>query len=345
MFNPTTGEEPRMTENRRNFFRNAGATAAAAALSPLLAGSAAADEGRHEGFLKQVLRARVFDLSHTWDENSPIAGVNPPYSMELNKTHADFTTIDKPGTRGQFGDGGKLSFTSEIQNFSGQHGAPSIDAIGHIGRNGKLFGGVDAKTATSNPLGIGRSGVGAHLDIDHYPKELLVNRGVLLDVAGFINRSSAPLADTVSITGEMLERTAHWQGVRLRRGDTVLIRTGWAQYFATDPKKYADPNASAGIGVDGAKFLVRNGARVVGDDTLTFEARPPIAGTPGGPDFEVFPVHMLLIADNGINIIENYNLEEIAAAKEYEFALIVPPLKIRGGTGSALRSFALVGSD
>jgi hypothetical protein len=31
-----------------------------------------------------------------------------------------------------------------------------------------------------------------------------------------------------------------------------------------------------------------------------------------------------------------------AAAGEYEFVLVVPPLKIRDGTGSALRSFALV---
>jgi kynurenine formamidase len=51
---------------------------------------------------------------------------------------------------------------------------------------------------------------------------------------------------------------------------------------------------------------------------------------------------MLVIADNGVNIIENYFLEEIAAAREYEFVLVVPPLKTRGGTGSALRSFALV---
>jgi kynurenine formamidase len=60
------------------------------------------------------------------------------------------------------------------------------------------------------------------------------------------------------------------------------------------------------------------------------------------PQFQVFPVHMLLIPQNGIYIIENYYLEEIAEAKEYEFLLVVPPLKIRGGTGSALRSFALV---
>jgi kynurenine formamidase len=50
---------------------------------------------------------------------------------------------------------------------------------------------------------------------------------------------------------------------------------------------------------------------------------------------------MLLIADHGINIIENFFLEELAAEQVYEFLLVVPPLKIRGGTGSGLRSFAL----
>ena len=60
------------------------------------------------------------------------------------------------------------------------------------------------------------------------------------------------------------------------------------------------------------------------------------------PKFELFPVHMQLIADSGIYIIENLNLEELAQAKAYEFALIVPPLRILGGTGSALRALALV---
>ena len=325
-----------MAGNRRSFFKTAGAGAAALALGEVMAGRAFADEGRHEGFIKQVLGARIIDLSHTWDENSPIASVNPPYSMSLAATHA--------GTRGTFGDGGKLSFTAEVQHFSGQHGAPSIDAIGHIGRNGKLFGGVDAAQSTSDPRGIGRdepAHTGAHLDIDHYPVELLVNRGVLLDVARFVNGDSTPLDANVKVTGRLLKDTAHRQKVKLQRGDTVLIRTGWGQYFSKDPATYSGPN-SAGVDVDGAKFLINSGARVVGNDTLTFEFRPPLNGS--GADFEVFPVHMLVIADNGVNIIENFNLEEIATAGEHEFALVVPPLRIRGGTGSALRSFALVPS-
>jgi len=50
---------------------------------------------------------------------------------------------------------------------------------------------------------------------------------------------------------------------------------------------------------------------------------------------------MRLIADSGIYIIENLNIEELAQAKAYEFVVVVPPLRVRGGTGSALRVIAL----
>src|SRR2546427_7719175 len=50
---------------------------------------------------------------------------------------------------GAFGDGGQLSFTAEVMHFSGQHGAPTLDAIGHIGRDGSLFGG-DRKSTRLN---------------------------------------------------------------------------------------------------------------------------------------------------------------------------------------------------
>lgn len=330
--NTAVKQKSAAADGRRRFFK-AGA-AAGLALAGLLGGGEARAEGRAvQGLIRAVKRARIFDLSHTWDEASPIAGVNPPYSMTLNATHEN--------TRGVFGDGGQLSFTSEVQAWSGQHGAPSIDALGHIGHNGFLFGGVDAAAATNDARGLGRSGVGAHLDMAHYPKELLVNRGVLLDVARFINRNADPLPGAFNITGEHLAETARHQRVRLERGDTVLIRTGWGRHFTEDPGLYKGDNA-AGVGVSGAQFLVDRGARVVGNDTLTFEVRPPIAFPPETPAFQVFPVHMLLIPQNGVNIIENYFLEEIAAAGEYEFLLVVPPLKIRGGTGSALRSFALV---
>jgi kynurenine formamidase len=49
------------------------------------------------------------------------------------------------------------------------------------------------------------------------------------------------------------------------------------------------------------------------------------------------------VPDNGIYIIENVQLEELSRARAYEFVAVVPPLKVLGATGSALRAFALVG--
>jgi kynurenine formamidase len=291
------------------------------------------DSDRTEDLLKAVRKARLIDLSHTWDKFSPIASVNPTYSFALDATHAN--------TRGSFGDGGQLSFTSEVMHWSGQHGAPSIDAIGHIGRDGKLFGGVDAAASTSNPDGIGTSGVGAHLAIDRFPNDLLINRGILLDVATMVQGDSSPLPAVFEITAAHLEQAAHRQKVKLKKGDTVFIRTGWGPYFKSNPAFYAGAS-SPGPGLNAAEYLIKQGARVVGDDTLTFEQRPPIAFV---PQLQVFPVHMRLIADKGVFIIENLNLEELAAKKAYEFAVVVPPIKILGGTGSAVRVFALVPHD
>ena len=303
----------------------------AISLTPALADH---DSGDARDLLNAIKKARLIDLSHTWEIHSPVAGVNPPYAFALQDTHAN--TLNK------FNDGGQLTYASEVMHFSGQHGAPTIDAIGHIGRNGSLFGGLDAVASTSNldGIGTGTNHVGANLAIDQFPTDLLVNRGILLDVARFVRGDSSPL-DAITqkeITADLLERTAKHQHVRLKKGDTVFIRTGWGPYFKSNPDLYKG-NDSPGPSLDGADFLIKHGARVVGDDTLTFEMRPPVVTS---PKFQIFPVHMRVIADSGIYIIENLNLEELSAAKAYEFAVVVPPLKVLGGTGSALRAFALV---
>src|SRR5918992_909362 len=200
--------------------------------------------------LQSIKDARLIDLSHTWDKNSPIANVNPKYSFALSATHEN--------TRCTFGDGCQLSFTSEVMEWSGQHGAPSIDAIGHIGRDGRLFGGVDALRSTENPDGIGASGVGAHLAIDQFPKDLLVNRGVLLDVATLVMGDSRPLPADFEITAKQLRDTARRQNVELQPGDTVFIRTGWGPLFKSAPGtevgQYNGP-FSPGPGLDAAEFL------------------------------------------------------------------------------------------
>ena len=181
-----------------------------------------------EAFISGVRAARVFDLGFTWDQSSPVLSLNPPYAFALNATHRQ--THEIFGTA----PGSQVSWASEILYMSGQHGAPTIDAIGHIGRNLKLHGGVDAVQATSRPDGIGND-----LGIDAFPRDLLLSRGILLDVARVVaNGAADPLPPGFEITGKHLEDAAQAHGVRVGRGDSVLIRTGWGQYFAKDNARY-----------------------------------------------------------------------------------------------------------
>ena len=285
---------------------------------------ASAQAGSAESLLAALRSARVFDLSFTWSDQSPVLNLNPPYSFALNRTHKMTHEIfgQVPGSR--------VSWASEIMFFSGQHGAPTIDAIGHIGRDLKLHGGVDAVAATSTP-----GGIGANLGIDSFPVDLMINRGVFLDVARHVAGGAAdPLPPGYEITAKHLDDTAKAQGVDVRKGDSVLIRTGWGQYFGKDNAKYLGEQ-SPGPGQDGAKWIIGKGARLAGDDTATFEKRPAAYGK------ELFSVHMMLLTDNGIYIVENMNLEPLSAAKAYTVALVITPLKIQGGTGSPLRALAV----
>jgi len=306
--------------SRRQWLTAAGTLAAAAALSsPARAeGAAGVDD-----FVHTVKGARVFDLSFVWTEQSPVLGLNPPYAFALNRTHKM--------THEFFGQapGSQLSWASDIMYFSGQHGSPTIDAIGHIGRNLRLHGGVDALAATSTP-----GGIGADLGIEAFPADLLVNRVVFLDVARHVAGGRPdPLPGDFEIKGEHLEATMRAQGVEVRRGDSLLIRTGFGQYF-TQRDKYLGAQ-SPGPGPDGARWIIAKGVRLAGDDTATFERRPAAYGK------ELFSVHMMLLADSGIYIVETANLEPLSDARVYVAVLVMTPLKIQGATGSPLRTIVL----
>ena len=53
------------------------------------------------------------------------------------------------------------------------------------------------------------------------------------------------------------------------------------------------------------------------------------------------PVHVHLLVESGIHIIEALNLEELSRNRIFEFVFVAAPLKIRGGTGSPIRPLAL----
>jgi kynurenine formamidase len=297
-----------------------------------LAGAVAASGGAAQAqprlsaddLVRTVKGARVFDLSFVWNDRSPVLSLNPPYAFALNRTHKMTHEIygQAPGSR--------VSWASDIMYFSGQHGSPTLDAIGHIGRDLKLHGGVDAVAATATPGGIGNK-----LGMETFPVDLMLNRAVILDVARQLAGGKPdPLPPGFEVTGAHLDATAKAQGVEVRPGDSLLIRTGWGQYFGTDNAKFLGEQ-SPGPGQDAARWIIDHKVRLAGNDTATFEKRPAAYGK------ELFSVHMMLLADNGIFIMENANLEPVGDAKVGVALLIVTPLKIEGATGSALRVLAL----
>jgi len=222
---------------------------------------------------------------------------------------------------------GGIAYAEDMMFFSGQHGAPTIDALGHISDNGKLFGGLDAVASESS------SGL-LKLGIEVYPKEKLINRAVLLDVARFKNVDALDAGQ--EITAEDLQATAKAEGVEIQPGDSVLIRTGFGKYFEADRAKYS--GFRPGPGENAARWLATKSIFLTGDDQMSYEVVPQ-KGT-------VFPCHRILIADSGIYLVENLNLEELSKAlaeqKSYEFILVLNPPRLRGATGAPVNAFAII---
>src|SRR5215472_3927484 len=79
------------------------------------------------------------------------------------------------------------------------------------------------------------------------------------------------------------------------------------------------------------RWISGKGVFAAGSDTVAFEFVPA----------PTMPVHVHLLVENGIHIIECLNLEQLAADRVYEFVFTAAPLKIRGGTGAPIRPLAL----
>jgi len=159
----------------------------------------------------------------------------------------------------------------------------------------------------------------------------IFTRGVLVDVAGV--KGVDMLEAGYEITVADLEAALRQQGVAITPGDAVLIHTGWGKLWMKDNAKYN--SSPAGPGIAAANWLVERQPVLVGADTFPVEVFP-------NPDKELFaPVHQILLVVNGIYILENLDLEGLARDSVYEFAFVMQPLKIKGGTGSTVAPSAI----
>jgi kynurenine formamidase len=159
----------------------------------------------------------------------------------------------------------------------------------------------------------------------------IITRGVLIDVAGLKGVDTLP--DTYEITVQDLEAALQKQSLKLQPGDAVLIHTGWGKLWAKDNARYV--KSCPGIGVKAAEWLAKQDPMLVGSDNWPVEVAP-------NPDPQIsLPVHQIMLVVNGIHLLENMKLDELAAKRVHEFAFAMQPLKIQGGSGSTVAPVAI----
>ena len=159
----------------------------------------------------------------------------------------------------------------------------------------------------------------------------LMTRGVLIDVAA--SKGMDTLPDAYEITVADLQQALARQKQTVNAGDAVIVRTGWSAWWGKDNARYVKTNP--GIGIAAAQWLAQQNPMLVGADNWSIEVAP-------NPDASLsLPVHQIMLVVNGIHLLENLKLDALAAAGAYEFALILQPLKIQGGTGSTVAPVAV----
>jgi kynurenine formamidase len=261
-----------------------------------------------EDFRGIVSAGRIVELGHVLNEDMPYSPNHPPFMFRLTKLHGD----------SRLG-GSDVSASSDMFTM-GSHNGTHIDALNHIACCGVIFPERQADAVADRREGYREQGMETVAPI--------FCRGVLLDVTILHGGESLPPA--YGISSEELAETARREGVEIRAGDAVLIRSGWERYWG-DHRRYVGVfDGGPGPVREAAVWLGAQGIRVTGSDTFAYDRRP-----------SDMPAHVELMVRRGIHIIENLRLDELAKDGVYEFMFCALPLRIQGGTGSPIRPIAL----
>jgi kynurenine formamidase len=267
---------------------------------------------------------RVFSLDSQWWRGMPVHPVHPRFDIvtyrsprgEQNQKDQDY--LNPPQNQINYG------FISEMM-IATTHAGTHIDALCHVtcGERAEWFGGHSSHDHLGD--------FGA-LNSDASELPPIVARGVLLDVPAALGVDHCP--PSYAIGGTDLDAAVERQGTEVRAGDVILVRTGQMKYWP-DPEGMAQAE-NAGVGMNGSEWLAERKPLAVGADTAAFECAP--SGLEGDPQ----PVHVHLIQQRGIPIMEWINCEELAAESVHEFLFVCLPLTVRGATGSMIRPIAIV---
>ena len=270
-----------------------------------------------------VRKGSVFSLGLEFDRNGPQKGL---WGNRYNPIHTMLAT----GTDAVAGnqDAGGLRYADDSVSMPLQCGT-QWDGLGHIFYGEKMWNGYDARLVDSD---------GAHKNGIEKVKAKMVGRGVLLDVARHLGVDS--LEDGQAISVDDLEATQKAQGVQVRRGDFVIVRTGHMERCLKQGEwgGYAGGEAP-GLAFDTANWIYEKQIAAICTDTWGCEVRP------NETDDCTQPWHWVVIPMIGISMGEIFYVkdlaEDCAADGVYEFMFTAPPLPITRAVGSPLNPIAI----
>jgi len=256
---------------------------------------------------------RVYDLEQPRTDSMPIhPSHRPGYFYALHRRHHD--------TYGSDGPRSSASGMMVCMEHSGTH----IDAPSHQADDLRLFGDVAVDAVVQTAKGFTQGGA------EEIPP--IVAPGVLLDMAA--HHGVEALAPGYAVTAAELQACCARQGVSVEPGDVVLVRTGNERDWGDTERYLAGP----GVAGDASQWLAQRRVLAVGADNMAWDViglRDPDLGC-------TLPGHLILLARQGIYIIENLRLAALAAAGRPRFLFVCTPLKLVGATGSPVRPIAIV---
>ena len=228
----------------------------------------------------------------------------------------------------QMGTGGlgptRMTYNDDV--FMGWLGiGPQIDSLGHLGIDHVYYNGFEGEEFAK------ASGM-TKLGIEKIPP--LVARGVLLDMAGHYGQEIVD--EGTAYTEEDIRAAAEAQGVEIREGDVVIFHSGWLNLLdgdEEDRQRYV--SVEPGLGKSGAEYLADIGVVAIGADTWGLEAVPFEEGV------GVFEVHQILLAKNGIYILENMETRELLADGVNEFMFVLGAARVRGAVQMIINPVAI----
>jgi len=261
----------------------------------------------------------------------PIWGDRVGLERYMNWSGADVIANKEPG----------MVYTDDIIRVE-SHGVTHVDPLGHLWYGDKIYNGYPAVDVVKHDQGLLKDNANAYLEHG-------VGRGVLLDVAKY--KGVDYLGDKYKITAAELDAVAKAQGVVIKPGDAILIRTGFMKYWADKIKKDgkrwgATTDGEPGPGCDFIAWAMDKKISLLGVDNIAVEHIVPVDQACNKKyKTELIPLHIAVLQMLGIPMQELVDLdklsEDCAKDKVYEFLYVWAPLNYWNAAGGLISPVAI----